>query len=145
MRTTLNRLLLVDDDDATIFLNTYMVEMTGLVSNIDSASSGQKALDYLAAQESAGATGPDLIFLDLNMPRVDGWEFMEEYCSFSDAFKAGRVIIILSASPNPDDRLRAAKTPYVNEFMNKPLTVENIQIVIKKYFGIEQRSELISK
>jgi CheY-like chemotaxis protein len=133
MNGILNKVLLIDDDEITIQLNKYIIEMTGIITNVEAALNGQKALDYLAEKEKAGAIDPELIFLDLNMPLMDGWEFMEEYSNFSEPFKASKVIVILSASPNPDDKQKAANTPYVNEFINKPLSVETALQLINKY------------
>jgi CheY-like chemotaxis protein len=107
------------------------LEQAGCTRQIRVAQSGQEALDYL---QHAGAR-PDLIFLDINMPAMDGWEFLEKYRSLPPARKADIILIMLTTSLNPDDEKRTLAIPEVAGFENKPLSQDQLDNVLKKYFS----------
>jgi CheY-like chemotaxis protein len=131
MSIQLNCILLIDDDEPTNFLNKLTLEQAGCTRQIRVAQSGQEALNYL--QEAP--IRPDLIFLDINMPAMDGWEFLERYRSLPDARKADIVLIMLTTSLNPDDEIRTRAIPEVSGFENKPLSQEQLNNLLKKYFS----------
>jgi len=131
MSIQLNCILLIDDDEPTNFLNKLTLEQAGCTRQIRVAQSGQEALDYLLA----AIPRPDLIFLDINMPAMDGWEFLERYRGLPPARKADIVLIMLTTSLNPDDELKTRAIPEVAGFENKPLSQEQLDNVLKKYFS----------
>lgn len=131
MSIQLNCILLIDDDEPTNFLNRLTLEQAGCTRQIQIAQSGQEALDYL----QAAIPRPDLIFLDINMPAMDGWEFLERYRGLPPARKADIVLIMLTTSLNPDDELKTRTIPEVAGFENKPLSQEQLDNVLKKYFS----------
>jgi CheY-like chemotaxis protein len=137
MKQKLNCVLLIDDDEPTNFLNNMFIEEAGCSAHIEIKQGGEEALEYLArSQQSAGnaAPHPDLIFLDINMPAMDGWEFLDKFKALKN--KSDKIIIImLTTSLNPDDVIRAYKIPEVSGFENKPLTTEKIVGIVNKYFG----------
>ena len=130
MSNRLNCILLIDDDEPTNFLNKLTLEQSGCAQQIRIAQSGHEALDYL--RESP--VRPDLIFLDINMPAMDGWEFLERYRGLPPARKADIVLIMLTTSLNPDDEKRTRSIPEVAGFENKPLTQGQLDNLLKKYF-----------
>jgi CheY-like chemotaxis protein len=130
MRTQLNSILLIDDDEPTNFLNRLTLEQVGCTQTIHVAQSGQAALDFLQ-----DAQRPDLIFLDVNMPAMDGWEFLEKYRSLPADRKADIVLIMLTTSLNPDDELRTRAIPEVSGFENKPLSQQRVRQLLEKYFN----------
>jgi len=137
MKSKLNCILLVDDDEPTNFLNKMILEDVNCAQTIEVADSGMSALDYLksAANGNGNATtSPDLIFLDINMPAMNGWEFLEQYSHLEKEHKANVVIVMLTTSLNPDDRAKASKIPDVSGFETKPLTPEKLEAILKKYF-----------
>ena len=131
MSIQLNCVLLIDDDEPTNFLNKMTLEQAGCTRQIRIAQSGQEALDYL---QHAGPR-PDLIFLDINMPAMDGWEFLEKYRGLPPARKADIILIMLTTSLNPDDEKRTRTMPEVAGFENKPLSQDQLDNVLKKYFS----------
>ena len=133
MSIQLNCILLIDDDEPTNFLNKLTLEQAGCTQQIRIAQSGQEALDYL--QDENATPRPDLIFLDINMPAMDGWEFLERYRSLPPARKADIVLIMLTTSLNPDDEKRTRAIPEVAGFENKPLSQEQLNHLLKKYFS----------
>ncbi len=129
---TLKHILLIDDDEPTNFYHSMMIEESGLCSNIHVKDSAVEALKWL--KDEANPI-PDLIFLDINMPIMNGWEFLDEYKSFPEVKKADIVVIMLTTSLNPNDKERANQMQEISSFMNKPLTIDNIQKVVSEQFA----------
>ncbi|QQD19690.1 response regulator [Spongiibacter nanhainus] len=123
----INSILLIDDDAATNFLHRMVIEECGICDAITEAGDGLEALEYLTTATEVGYPQPDLIFLDINMPRMDGWEFLRSYGDLPDECKAGAVIAMLTTSLNPDDRERAKQFDCVHCFENKPLDEGKLQ------------------
>ena len=135
MKHKLNCILLVDDDEPTNFLNKMVLEDIGCAETIRIADSGQDALSYLEkAAPNSEPSSPDLIFLDINMPAMNGWEFLERYSNLDKQHKANVVIVMLTTSLNPDDRAKASTISDVSGFETKPLTPEKLQAILHKYF-----------
>lgn len=134
MGTPLNCILLIDDDEPTNFLNRLTLEQAGCARDIRVAQSGQEALDYLHSCGEGAPPRPDMIFLDINMPAMDGWEFLERYRRLPSDRKADIVLIMLTTSLNPDDELRTRAIPEVSGFENKPLSPQRVNALLEKYF-----------
>ncbi len=139
MQNKLNCILLVDDDEPTNFLHRRVIEKADCAERIDVAESGREALDYLCglgrfADPASRCSRPDLVLLDINMPHMDGWEFMAEYRKLPPEQKAELVIAMLTTSLNPDDEQRARDSGVVDEFMIKPLTVKMMTALIARHW-----------
>jgi CheY-like chemotaxis protein len=139
MKTKVNCILLIDDDEPTNFLSQMIIEEVDCAAEIQIAYSGGEALDYLTGQGTSTSgqntyPRPDLIFLDINMPAMNGWEFLQKYNSLEKEHKGNIVIIMLTTSLNPDDRLRSKDFPDVSGFENKPLTRAKLEALLKKHF-----------
>lgn len=134
MKNKLNCILLVDDDEPTNFLNKMILEDVNCAEDVKVAESGLSALNYLENATGEKGSSPDLIFLDINMPAMNGWEFLERYSNLEKQHKANVVIVMLTTSLNPDDRAKASKIPDVSGFETKPLTPEKLESILKKYF-----------
>lgn len=109
--------MIVDDNEIDIFINKKVIEFSELTSFILCKNSATDALDYLKKGEFL----PELIFLDLNMPVVDGYMFLYEYSKFPAAVKASIRIVVLSSSDNARDKEKIAANKDVMQFMSKPL------------------------
>ncbi|HTM92293.1 MAG TPA: response regulator [Flavisolibacter sp.] len=136
MKNKLNCILLVDDDEPTNFLNQIVIEELNITEQIRVAQNGQEALAYLKQTGSGDEDFPlpDLILLDINMPAMNGWEFLERYSHLPAHQKANVVIVMLTTSLNPDDRAKAHEISEVTGFETKPLTVDKLQALLEKYF-----------
>ncbi|MHA4810969.1 response regulator [Flavitalea flava] len=139
MHQKLNCILLIDDDEPTNYLNRKVLEEAGSAYHIQIAESGQDALDYLMGNRPYGRSKghfphPDLIFLDINMPGMDGWEFLEKYSALPEEQKAEVIMIMLTTSLNPDDKRKAAKIPLIAGYENKPLIQLRVKEILEKYF-----------
>jgi CheY-like chemotaxis protein len=132
----LNCVLLIDDDEATNFYHTIVLEDECTSVHIQSVRSAKEGLDYLLRKgDYSNYPQPGLIFLDLNMPGMTGWDFLEEYDELSKDIHDRAVVTILTTSLNPDDRERAASISAVKEFVNKPLTPEAFWKVVNENFA----------
>jgi CheY-like chemotaxis protein len=134
----INCILLVDDNPSDNVYHKIIINKAGVCNHIQIATNGKGALDYLIRSgeqnESDSFPIPDIIYLDINMPRMNGFEFLEEYKKLDGKLKSKVVIIMLTTSLNPDDKERALATHEITEFQNKPLTVETLFETIEKYF-----------
>jgi len=128
--------LLIDDDEPTNFINKKIILASDLVEVIHIAHSGQEALNILTQEnDQAGKLPtPDLIFLDINMPAMDGWEFLGHYQKLNNLQKAKVVIVMLTTSLNPDDELKAKEVKEVYAFRNKPLTKQLLEEIAVNFF-----------
>lgn len=134
MKEQLNKILLVDDSEADNFVHKRVIKKCNVTKSIVAKLSAESALDYLTTLEEDKYPNPDLIFLDINMPGMNGWEFLEEYAKLDEQFKAGIVVTMLTTSSSPDDRARAQKNGIIDHFENKPLTPEVLMKVLEKHF-----------
>lgn len=121
----LNRILLVDDDETSNFLNEFLIKGLDIVDDVYVATNGQEALDFIDSKHRTREY-PQLIFLDLNMPVMDGFEFLEEFESIQNKFSSKIPVYILTSSNYFKDFERA-KEFSVSGYIIKPLTEEKIR------------------
>lgn len=133
MKKKLDCILLIDDDGPTNFLHEIVIKEADCAKKVVAVRGAQEALDFLSEQKSNGAPDVDLIFLDINMPRMTGWDFLEEYVKFNRNGQ-GRIIIMLTTSLNPYDEQRARKIESITDFVSKPLTVEMLHQIVENHF-----------
>lgn len=138
MKKKLNSILLVDDDEATNFIHQMVIEDHGIsCDNVVTKLDGAEALSYLTtANENGEKPNPDIIFLDINMPRLDGWGFLEKYQEECEG-EPSKIIVMLTTSLNKYDKERAEETSLISEFRNKPLDGEILDEILTKYFANE--------
>ncbi len=115
---TLERIMLVDDDLDTNFYNKIVLEQAKATNEIIVFENGKEALEYL----KNGSDKVDLILLDINMPIMTGWQFLEHYERLDENRKATIVIVMLTSSINSDDRKKADKFSSIKKFINKPIS-----------------------
>ncbi|MBV6639205.1 MAG: response regulator [Cyclobacteriaceae bacterium] len=134
-----NSILLVDDNAATNLVHRKMITKNLITENVFVCKTGEDAIDFLnrcnnESDISAKAKNmPDLVLLDINMPGMSGWDFIQEYKKISFTGYEP-MIFMLTTSFNPDDRFKADGSEYVQGFINKPLTAETLKRVVNIYF-----------
>ena len=123
-------ILLVDDDPINNLINKRLISKVNLGESIDEFISGNLALDHIMGLTPEE---PLLILLDINMPLMNGWEFLDHYAEkFADR---NDHIIILSSSIDFLDRLKAQEYPIVGGFLEKPLTIEKLREQLGDFIG----------
>lgn len=134
----LNCILLVDDDEITNFLNKKILQNVDAAHHIVAVESGEEALDYLCGKgkyENANLPKPDLILLDINMPGISGFEFMEEYKTLCGSQKGDMVVVMLTKSIFAHDEIRASSITEIQSFKYKPLTEELAREIIQSFLA----------
>ena len=126
--------MLVDDDPDDNFFHERVIRKSDAANTVIAKQTGMAALDYLKSKKDNSDTHPDLIFLDINMPGMNGWEFLEEYNKLDKRFQSHAIVVMLTTSVNPDDRMKAELLNGVSDFKTKPLTGEMLTEILGKYF-----------
>ncbi len=129
METCTESVLLIDDNEIDIFITRRLLEFNNFSKNIYSACSGRDALEQLKNNENI----PDVIFLDLNMPVINGFRFLKELAQLPDAVQDRVQVVVLTSSENKKDIRKASRNPIVVDYVPKPLTHEKIR-ELRTYF-----------
>ena len=124
--------ILIDDNATTNFISRKHFSKFEVIDEIIDFQSSSLALEYL--RNNPNRKTPHLIMLDINMPGMNGWEFMDQYNQLHQDNVRNSVLIILSSTPNPLEQKRARETKGVSEMLLKPLTKENITKILNHYF-----------
>lgn len=119
---TIDLVMLVDDNDTDNFISKRIIEITRFANRVEVKSSGKAALDYLRDNQQVAENLPNLIFLDINMPIVDGFVFLYEFEKFNEMVRNRCKVIILSSSDNKRDIDKIVNNNHVIKFITKPLT-----------------------
>jgi CheY-like chemotaxis protein len=133
----LNSILLIDDDNATNFISKMLIKKSGVADHVVTVQNGKQALEYLTntgeyKNEGGVCPSPMLILLDINMPVMDGWEFVEAFQKLKNDQKTE--IVMLTSSVNLDDREKAKKFPAISGFQNKILKMEDLIFIMNSFF-----------
>jgi CheY-like chemotaxis protein len=120
-------ILIIDDDEINNFIAAKLINKIPPLAIVNTCLNGQEGIDYVKSKLKNQDEFPDIIFLDINMPLMNGWDFLEEYELIKASIKKKVVINMLSSSVYNDDISKADTFETVNKFISKPLTVEKIK------------------
>ena len=121
--------MLIDDNEIDNLINQKMVEASSIAENIYIHTGAKSAIEFLRNMQKldlADKVLPDVIFLDIDMPLMDGFQFLDEFDKLNSATKKKCKIIMLTSSINPQDLNRSKKYLYVKLYLNKPLTHDSL-------------------
>jgi CheY-like chemotaxis protein len=121
------KVLLVEDDHITVIICEKIIKFADFAADVVSVSNGQEAYKFLNSEAETNVTFPEIILLDLNMPVMNGWEFLERYADWTKGKKNIPEIYMLSSTVDQEEMSRAMQYPHVKGFISKPLTKEHLQ------------------
>lgn len=130
--------MLVDDNPHDNFFHERAISQYNPAIKVLKMESAVDALEYLKSHSEPIQLEPDIIFLDINMPYMNGWEFLEEYKKLDERIKQHFIIVMLSTSDHPTEKDMAANNDVISDFITKPLTKEILAVLNTRFFGDRQ-------
>lgn len=127
----ISKIFCIDDDPVTLILSDLVIKKSGFAREVITAKNGKEGLDWFSSYFSKNNADviqdvPQIIFLDINMPVMNGWDFLEGYLMKYAARLPETKVVIVSSTVNPEDFLKANRYNIVIDFINKPLTKEGL-------------------
>lgn len=135
-------ILLVDDDPTTNFLNEELIDDLGIAKEIHVTWNGQEALDYIhgtgkfVSKKGVKYPRPNIIFLDINMPVMDGFVFLDHYANIPKSKRADVIVVFLTTSDAQEDREKVSGSIVVADFLEKPLRKDALMKIVQEYFDL---------
>lgn len=126
------RVLLVDDDDIVNSINSVIIKHARFADVVESINNVQNAIEFLIKTKNSNER-PEVIFLDLNMPDLDGWDFMDEYEKIGMNGKTK--VIMLTSSISTKDEERASSSNQITAFVSKPLSPELLENIYQNHLS----------
>lgn len=125
---------IIDDDNMYVNLIKRIIEAKNLCQNLLLFQNGKDALAYFETvlQNSNQEQIPEIIFLDLNMPIMDGWEFLNKFIHIKNNFGKAIPLYVISSSINPIDIDRAKGFEEVKDYIVKPITIDNLEHIFQE-------------
>jgi CheY-like chemotaxis protein len=123
---------LIDDDEIYQYIFRRQVEISHPSSQIHIFPNGKKGFEYLINSLKSPDTRPEYIFLDINMPIMDGWQFLEEFSSLEKKLTKDINIYLVTSSIDKRDIAKANQIDHVKEYLIKPISEDKIMKVFKK-------------
>lgn len=125
--------MLVDDNDDDNFYHQRVIRRSEAADKVVLHNSAETALQHLRFPGQSSQPLPAILFLDINMPGMNGWDFIEEYSTLDKDLRAGIFIVMLTTSESPDDSQRAKDIDAIADFRTKPLTQIMLAEILEKY------------
>lgn len=130
----IKKILLIEDDLSTNYLHKRVISKSDCDAQVIVHQNADNALTYLKNTSEENYVQPNLIFLDVNLPGMSGWEFLDAFRALSFPEKEKTVIIMLTTSLHPDHEAKAKEYPELNGFDTKPMTLEMFTNILDTYF-----------
>ena len=123
--------MLIDDNEIDNLINQKMIEAASITQHIYTHTGARSAIEFLKniekLEDVANQILPDVIFLDIDMPLMDGFQFLDEFEKLKETSKNKCKIVMLTSSINPQDVNKSKEYAYVKKYINKPLSQENLE------------------
>lgn len=130
MQNYRKKVMLIDDNEIDLRINAKLISLTNFFDEIIICKSGEEALGYLNKNSHNEEKLPNFILLDIQMPEMDGFEFLEEYKNLSKIFLGKCIVVMLSSTLDFGDIKRAEANPYITKLLNKPLSKVELEKLI---------------
>lgn len=130
----INSILLVDDDESTNFINSIFIKKLEIDVEVYKTLNGAEALALLKTSQIQEDFFPCLIVLDINMPIMNGWSFLEHFKNLPLSLKQKCVIVVTTVSEDQKDLIRASKNEDVKKYYQKPMSDEKFSQLINEFF-----------
>lgn len=131
----INKVLIIDDDEINNFVCYKVINKNGFADQVKTLLSGEEGLAYLREMRDKGPGQiPDLILLDINMPIMNGWDFLHEYENMLPEFDKHPILLMLSSSVYEEDIEKANEHHEVQDYITKPLNKEVLDSIYEKHF-----------
>ncbi|MDH5396700.1 MAG: response regulator [Cyclobacteriaceae bacterium] len=126
-----NSVMLIDDNEIDNLINQKMIEAVNISENIYTHTGAKSAIEFLRNLEKVKGVAdevlPDVIFLDIDMPLMDGFQFLDEFLKLEQSTQSKCRIVMLTSSINPQDVSKSKKYTCVKKYVNKPLTQNTLE------------------
>ncbi|SEA41502.1 Response regulator receiver domain-containing protein [Flavobacterium gillisiae] len=124
---------IVDDDLIFQFIAERLIESINSEHQTIIFSDGKEAIDFIDSNRNEIDTLPDIIFLDINMPVMNGWQFLNKYIEIKSKIEKEITIYIVSSSKNPDDFIKAENINEVTDYIVKPINREKYTSILDSF------------
>ncbi len=124
---------IIDDDPIFIYGTKRLMAEIDFCETLIVYQDGQDAIDGLNGLKARGEKLPSIILLDLNMPIMNGWEFLEDFIKISNDNREDITVYIISSSVDPRDLERIKNYEVVNNYILKPISTDDLRKVLKGY------------
>ena len=132
MGKSVGMICVIDDDNVYRFTTEKYIQMLNLPIDVICFGDGELALEYLKDNSSEADNLPDILFLDLNMPVMDGWDFLDEFETVKGDLTKEIKIYLVSSSTDERDQNRSMKYSYVEDYIVKPISEEYLERLLKR-------------
>ena len=126
-------ILVIDDDETTNLISKVIIDSSKKFENVIFKKDAFYALEYLKNYDSQNFIIPNLILLDINMPIMNGWKFLEEYKKLPEALKIQIKIVVFTATENILDIQKAQSIKEIDDNVNKPFSITKLNKIIEKH------------
>jgi CheY-like chemotaxis protein len=126
------KLMLIEDDEIFVFITLKIIKKADFDGELKVFCNGKDAIEYLESTAGNEELLPEIIFLDLSMPILDGWGFLDEFLILKPKLKKKITIYIVTSSVSPHDVQRAKNISIVSDFIVKPISKERFIEIIKE-------------
>lgn len=132
----INRLAVIDDDTVDQIAVKRYCKIGQLADDVVAFSDAESAIDYLSEFSDSNEDIPDVIFLDINLPKLDGWDFLEHYSEIAPDLDKDISIYMFSSSISEMDTAKARGSKWVKDYIYKPISLEKLKRVLGEYTNL---------
>lgn len=129
----ISKLMVIDDDNIDQMAVQRYCKIGHLASEVVSLGDAESAMYYLKTMADSEDDVPDVIFLDINLPKLDGWDFLSQYGELAPFLNKKVDIYMFSSSISEEDTARARNSEYVKDYIYKPISLEKLKRVLSNY------------